>query len=108
MKIKNYKTAVLAGAGMLSAAALILAEDTKVSVADFDAKITRDVTEVRNPGQVVMSYADVVQKILPSVVSITTYSKKSGQPNNMPEMSEEDLEQLPPMFRDFFKDWMEA
>jgi len=107
MKIKNYKTAVLAGAGMLSAAALILAEDTKVSVADFDAKITRDVTEVRNPGQVVMSYADVVQKILPSVVSITTYSKKSGQPNNMPEMSEEDLEQLPPMFRDFFKDWME-
>jgi len=119
MKIKAYKKAVLAGATLLSAAAVILAQEepaavttaaeksAKTTVADFQAKVAKDTTEISAPGQPVASYADVVQKILPSVVSITTYAKKPGQGGNSPEMSEEDLEQLPPMFRDFFKDWME-
>ena len=63
---------------------------------------------MRNAGQVTLSYADVVQNILPSVVSISTYAKKPGARGHggMPT-NPNDLDQVPPMLREFFRDWME-
>lgn len=113
MKTHQYKALAFAGAGLLSVTALLRAQEAKPaavdpkSAADFLAKVTRDSVEVRNSGQVTISYADVVQKILPSVVSIGTYSKSKapGGRGGVPDM--EELEQLPPMFREFFRDWLE-
>lgn len=93
-------------AGILSAQAP--GPGAKPTQAELLTKITRDHAEVRNPGQVTLSYADVVQNILPSVVSISTYSKKSagrGGRGGMP--GQEDLEQVPPMLREFFREWLE-
>jgi serine protease Do len=110
MNNRTFSIMTFAGAGLLGVAALVLAEEAphKLNLAEFESKMTRDVTEVRNPGQIVMSYADVVEKSLPGVVSITTYSKKgAGQHGAIPGMTPEDMEQIPPMFREFFKDWLE-
>ncbi|MEZ0386667.1 MAG: Do family serine endopeptidase, partial [Verrucomicrobium sp.] len=111
-----------AGAGLLGVTAMVMAQETKpaetkeaaapapsfkMTSADFAEKVTRDSAPIANAGQLTLRYADVVQRILPSVVSISTYSKKPGAGRGMPEMNEDDLEQLPPMFREFFKDWME-
>ncbi len=78
----------------------------RMSGAEFDKKLSRDTTDVRVPGQMASSYADVVQRILPSVVSIGTYSKTSRRSFHF-EMSPDDLDHLPPMFRDFFGDWLD-
>lgn len=121
MKIHHPKILALAGVGVLSASVMAMAEEAKPAAAateakapsfnmtssDFTSKVTRDSAPITNAGQLTLSYADVVQRILPSVVSISTYSKKGTPGRGMPEMSEDDFEQLPPMFRDFFRDWME-
>jgi serine protease Do len=125
MNMPKSKTLAVAGMAMLGAAALVIAQDDatkpaeikpapqvvpKLKPADFLSQITRDTAEVRNAGQVTLSYADVVERILPTVVSIGTYSNKtlaSGGHGGAPNMNEDDLDQLPPMFREFFKDWME-
>lgn len=119
MKKNKWNILAFAGIGLLTSVALVIAEDNKENkdkakpretAAEFNAKITRDSAEVRNAGQIVMSYADVVQKILPSVVSISTYSKKPlaghGNPFGGGGMSEDDLDALPPMFRQFFEDYL--
>ena len=81
----------------------------KLTRADLLSRITRDSAEVRNAGQVTLSYADVVQNILPSVVSISTYAKqKQGRfRGGMPPINPDDLDQLPPMYREFFRDFFE-
>ena len=109
MNKQKTKQLVLAGAGLLGIAALVCAEEVKkkADVAAFEAKITRDSTEVRNAGQMMTGYADVVQKILPSVVSIGTYSKKVPKHGGGFNFGEDDLDQLPPGLRQFFEDWME-
>ncbi len=116
MKNQSWKTLAFAGIGLLATAAPALAEENKetkdtpkLSAVEFNNKITQSLEEVRNSGPVVASYADVVEKILPSVVSISTYSKKPqgrmGAPGGFG--SEEDIESLPPMFRQFFEDYMQ-
>lgn len=125
MNIPKSKSLAIAGAAMLGAAALVIAQEEskpteikpapqvvpKLKPAEFLSQISRDSAEVRNAGQVTLSYADVVERTLPTVVSIGTYSTKSlaGGPGGRsgPDMSEDDMDQLPPMFREFFKDWME-
>lgn len=115
MKKQSHSILALASMGLVTMTTLVLAEETKpvtegknkITSAEFEAKITRNNEVIANPGQVVMSYADVVQRILPSVVSIGTYSTKPMAQGGMPGMNEDDLDQLPPMFREFFKDWME-
>jgi serine protease Do len=93
------------------AASVIFAEMTppRMSGAEFDRKLSRDTTEVRVPGQMASSYADVVQRILPSVVSIGAYSKTSRRSFQfkMSPDDPDDLEHLPPMFREFFGDWLD-
>ena len=79
MKNQSWKTLAFAGIGLLATAAPALAEENKetkdkpkLSAVEFNNKITKSLEEVRNSGPVVASYADVVEKILPSVVSIST------------------------------------
>ncbi|MEY4482680.1 MAG: hypothetical protein RL693_132 [Verrucomicrobiota bacterium] len=115
MKKQTHQILAFAGMGLVSMTTLVMAEEAKlvaetknkITAADFEAKVTRNSEQIANPSQVVMSYADVVQRILPSVVSIGTYSTKPQAQGGMPGVNEEDLDQLPPMFREFFKDWME-
>lgn len=115
MKKQIRKILIFAGMGILAMPTLVLAEENKPvseaknkpTVAEFEAKITRNNEQILNAAQVVVSYADVVQRILPSVVSIGTFSTKPMAQGGMPGMNEDELEQLPPMFREFFKDWME-
>lgn len=76
----------------------------QMSGAEFDRKLSRDTTEIRESGHAAISYADVVQRILPSVVSIEIYSKKPGTSYGF-ELRPDDLDSLPPQFRDFFEDW---
>ncbi len=107
MNHNRIKQIILGGAGLLGAVALVMAETdkSKASVADFDAKITRDISEVRSANPALAGFADVVQKIMPSVVSISTYSKKAtrqGFGGGGP--SEEELNSIPPWFRQWFEE----
>ncbi|MFN0077547.1 MAG: Do family serine endopeptidase [Prosthecobacter sp.] len=58
----------------------------------FQAKIIKDAAPLPNSGQLQMSYATVVEKILPSVVTI-----HSSAPIKTPE-----IDQIPPQLRPFF------
>lgn len=106
MKTSKYRKVIVTALAVLATSA-IWAEMTKprLSGAEFDKKLLRDASELVAPGGVTGGYADVVQRILPSVVSIGTYSKKSGQGFSF-GFDANDWEHLPPMFRDFFGDWL--
>ncbi len=62
------------------------------AVENFAAKIIKDGSPLPNNGQLQMSYATVVEKILPSVVTI-----HSSTPIKAP-----DVDQIPPQLRPFF------
>lgn len=66
----------------------------KLTAAEFQSRLTRDDAPLPEGGQLKMSYAGVVEKILPSVVTI--FSKGGGQPE-IP-----DVEDIPPQLRPFF------
>ncbi|HEY1049560.1 MAG TPA: hypothetical protein VGE39_07385, partial [Prosthecobacter sp.] len=66
--------------------------NAKVDAADFHSKITKDNSPLPNGGQLQMSYATVVDKILPSVVTIY-----SSAPIKTPQVDE-----IPPQLRPFF------
>lgn len=68
------------------------APQAQLSTADFLAKITKDSSPLPSNGQLQMSYANVVDKILPSVVTIY-----SSSPIKTPE-----VDQIPPQLRPFF------
>ncbi|MCE9519570.1 MAG: Do family serine endopeptidase, partial [Verrucomicrobia bacterium] len=91
---------------LLGAVALAMAETetSKASVADFDARVTRDISEVRSANPALAGFADVVQKIMPSVVSISTYSKKAAHGGFGGGPSEEELNSIPPWFRQWFEE----
>src|SRR6476620_1393236 len=107
MNMPKSKTLAIAGVAMLGAAALVVAQEEagkptevkpapqvvpKLKPAEFLSQIGRDSAEVRNAGQVTLSYADVVERTLPTVVSIGTYSTKSAPGGRMgPNMNEDDL-----------------
>lgn len=83
-------TALLAGPA--------LAQNTpppaKLTAAEFQSRLTRDEAPLPEGGQLKMSYSGVVEKILPSVVTI--FSKGGGQ-SEIP-----DVEDIPPQLRPFF------
>jgi len=80
-------------AGMLAAGLPVAtAETPAINPADFDAKILKDTSPLPNNGQLQMSYASVVDKILPSVVTIY-----SSTPIKTPG-----VDQIPPQLRPFF------
>lgn len=79
-----------------------------LSGAAFDKKLTRDVAVAPPAGPVTTSYAGVVERVLPSVVSISTYSKLPRQTFRFEyDVPPGELDHLPPLFRDFFGDWLE-
>ena len=84
------------------------ADKPKLTAEQFMAKVARDTAEIKSNGAIVSSYADVVQKILPSVIRVKTYSKKApkGLGGGLGGGGD-DLDQLPPMFRQFFEEWLE-
>ena len=116
----RIRTQLTVGAALFALSPLLPAQEAKpaaapkpkITEAELLAKVKRDSAEVRNAGQVTLSYADVVQQILPSVVSISTYSKQQlagNRPMSDRDMErmEEFLQELPPMFRDLFRERME-
>jgi serine protease Do len=66
----------------------------KIDPAQFTAKLQRDDTEIPNAGQLHMTYAPVVEKILPSVVTIFSSGSSSE--------TTPDMEDIPPQLRPFF------
>ncbi len=66
--------------------------NARVDAAEFHSKITKDNSPLPNGGQLQMSYAPVVEKILPSVVTIY-----SSAPVKRPQVDE-----IPPQLRPFF------
>jgi serine protease Do len=98
---------ILAGTSLLGVAALVYSEDAKgkITSAELEKKITRDTAEIRNANPAMAGFADVVERILPSVVSINTYSKKAARKGF--NFNEDEMDQLPPMLRPFFEDWLQ-
>lgn len=107
MKTK-LQTLLLASVGLIGAAALVIGEETKpkISSSEFDQKLARDSAQTKPVNPSLGGYAEVAEKIMPSVVRISTFSKKQ-QRNPMLGNNDEDMDNVPPMFRQFFEDWME-
>ena len=78
-------------------------EQPKLTIEEFRAKLKKDETPLPAGGQMQMSYASVVEKILPSVVTITS----SGQPKGMEGFGRggPDMDQIPPEMQPFFRRW---
>ena len=97
MKKTSYlKTAVLL-AGFAAGSLVHGLDQPKITIDEFRAKLKKDETPLPSNGQVPMSYAGVVDKILPSVVTITASGKAKGQMEGMP--------QIPPGMEPFFRRW---
>jgi serine protease Do len=113
MKMPRYRTLTYAGIGLAGLAAILCAEEVKTDeakkVENIESKIVYDHSEIANSGQLVMSYADVVEQVLPSVASISTFVKPGEQraPGGRRQFDEDELDSLPPMFREFFRDYLE-
>ncbi len=86
-----FATALLAG----PVAAQETPKPAKITAAEFQSRLTRDDAPLPEGGQLKMSYAGVVEKILPSVVTI--FSKGGGGQSEVP-----DVEDIPPQLRPFF------
>ena len=106
MKISTLLKVIIAGTSVLAAPPLMSElSRPRPKAAEFDKKLSRDLSEIQVPGQPESGYAGVVQKILPSVVSIGTYSK-SGSGRFRFDVYPDDLNRVPPLFRDFLEDWL--
>ena len=67
------------GIALAGSLGLTLADTPKApnpKVAEFHAKLKRDDSPLPSGGQLQMSYASVVEKVLPAVVRVTTYGKQ--------------------------------
>ena len=92
----------LLGSGLLCAD--IKTPEIKITPEEFHTRLNKDTTPLPAGGQLQMSYAGVVDKILPSVVTVFSYGENAGRMmqghGEMP-----DLDRLPPMFREYFEEW---
>lgn len=106
MKTSIRLTHSLAAAGVLTLSLGLAAladisapEAAKIAVADFHSRLLTDKEPLPNGGQLQMSYANVVDKILPSVVTIFAYGgKNEEQPR---------IQDIPPQLRPFFDRFLE-
>lgn len=90
----------------LMIAAIVYGDMNRLQVkgSEFDKKLSRDTTEIADAAHSTSSYSEVVQRILPSVVSVEIYSKKGTNAFGL-DVRPDDLDSLPPQFRDFFEEW---
>jgi S1-C subfamily serine protease len=75
------------------------------SAAEFEKKLTRDTHDSPTRTQPAVSSAEVVQRILPSVVSLRTYSSSARRGVRI-HIPHQDLEMIPPRVREFFDAWL--
>lgn len=95
-------SASLLGLPLLGADTTAKPPAIKITAEDFHNRLLRDESVLPGGGQLMMSYANVVDKILPSVVTVFSYGEKAGRggQGGMP-----DLDRLPPGFREQFEEW---
>ena len=74
----------------------------KITIEEFRAKLKKDSSPLPSGGQMQMTYAPVVDKILPSVVTIKVYGT---QQNRRLFGGGRGMEEVPPEFREFFRRW---
>ncbi len=107
MKKTQTQTAAILALALAGATALTLAQEAAEkkskpestnAITEIGSMLKRDPSPLPAGGQLQMSYADVVQKLLPSVVTIFPSTPMPGMEN----LSEEDLQQIPPQLRPFF------
>lgn len=103
MKTPTRLTQILAAAGLLTLSLNPVFADlqnpTKLAVGEFHSRLLRDESGLPNGGQLQMSYATVVDKVLPSVVTIFAYGGKSADTPN--------IEDIPPQLRPYFRRYLE-
>jgi serine protease Do len=80
-------------------------DGVRIAAPEFDKKLKIDTSKAGAAARDSVSYADVVQGVLPSVVSISRYSSNPDRGLNW-EVVPDDFEHLPPSLRDFFGDWL--
>lgn len=97
-KTSLLNTAVLI-AGLAAGGLAHGVEPPKLTIEQFRAKLKKDDSPLPAGGQMQMSYAGVVEKILPSVVTITS----SGQPKGRGGFP--NMDQVPPGMEEFFRRW---
>lgn len=85
-------------AGLLAGGLTHGLDKPKMTVEEFRAKLKKDDSPLPEGGQMQMSYAGVVDKVLPGVVTITSSGKVKSR-------SLEDLDQIPPQLQPFFRRW---
>ena len=76
----------------------------QLSAEEFHTRLQKDASPLPAGGQLQMSYAGVVDKILPSVVTVFSYGDKAGHAG-MTENGMPDFDRLPPMLREYFEEW---
>jgi serine protease Do len=99
---------VVAASGILAGVHLLHADnkapEVKLTPEQFQGRLKKDTSPLPAGGQLQMSYASVVDKILPSVVTVFSYGERAGRAmRGSGEMP--DFEQLPPMFREYLREW---
>jgi serine protease Do len=99
MKTTLQLTQILAAAGLLvlssgTAFAEVKKVGPKLAASEFKSRLLTDTAPLPAGGQLQMSYATVVDKILPSVVTIFAYG---GKGEEKPK-----IEDVPPQLRPFF------
>ncbi len=104
MKKTPIKTLAILSTALAGLAALTLAQETaekknndSAELKEISSLIKRDTAPLPGGGQLQMSYAGVVEKILPSVVTVFPSSPVPGM-----NLSDDDLEQIPPHLRPYF------
>lgn len=75
----------------------------KITIEEFRAKLKKDGSPLPAGGQMQMSYAPVVDKILPSVVTIKVYGMQQNR--RLFGGGGRGMEDVPPEFREFFRRW---
>ena len=97
MKKTSYLNIAVLLAGLAAGGLAHGLDQPKITVDEFRAKLKKDETPLPANGQIPMSYASVVDKILPSVVTITATGKATSRMEGMP--------QIPPGMEPFFRRW---
>ncbi|MCP5559461.1 MAG: Do family serine endopeptidase [Verrucomicrobiaceae bacterium] len=100
MKTPRSLTTTISLAALLATGAVVIGESKpepshRIKSDDFVAKLHKDTTPLPAGGSMPMSYASVVDKVLPSVVTI---SVASSTPAHEPSMDD-----IPPQMQPFFR-----
>lgn len=95
-----------AGATALVAAGLLAAASAPIIIPAYAQRADTAAPTVETPfGRAPLTFADIIAKVKPSVVSISVVGGKkaptAGQPFQMPDMPED----LPPQLKEFFKNF---